>query len=48
MVFDYTLLKDKKILIVDDNRINQIVTKKMLDKEDVICAVASNGMMRLL
>ncbi|WP_282067861.1 response regulator [Olleya namhaensis] len=43
MVFDYTLLKDKKILIVDDNRINQIVTKKMLDKEDVICAVASNG-----
>ena len=43
MVFDYTLLKDKKILIVDDNRINQIVTKKMLDKEEVICAVASNG-----
>ena len=43
ILFDYTLLKDKKILIVDDNRINQIVTKKMLDKEGVICAVASSG-----
>ena len=43
ILFDYTLLRDKKILIVDDNRINQIVTKKMLDKEGVICAVASSG-----
>jgi two-component system, sensor histidine kinase len=37
------LLKGKKILIVEDNRINQIVTKKILEKHDIKCAVAENG-----
>lgn len=43
ITIDYKILKGKKILIVDDNRINQIVTKKMLETEDVICYIASNG-----
>ncbi|NND88476.1 MAG: response regulator [Flavobacteriaceae bacterium] len=37
------LLKGKKILIVEDNRINQIVTKKILEKHDIECGVAENG-----
>ncbi len=40
---DATLLKDKKILIVEDNRINQIVTKKILEKHQIICSIAENG-----
>jgi|TARA_R110002110_G_scaffold108598_11_gene271080 signal transduction histidine kinase/ActR/RegA family two-component response regulator len=33
----------KKILIVEDNRINQMVTKKILEKNNVICSIAENG-----
>ncbi|PTX42299.1 tetratricopeptide repeat protein [Christiangramia gaetbulicola] len=33
----------KKILIVDDNRINQVVTKRILEKKDFECEVAANG-----
>ena len=36
-------LVGKKVLIVDDNRINQIVTKKTLEKHQVICETANNG-----
>lgn len=36
-------LKGKKILIVDDNQINQIVTKKILTKSEVECTITSNG-----
>jgi len=35
---------NKKILIVDDNRINQVVTRRILEKKDFICAVAGDGM----
>lgn len=35
---------DKKILIVDDNRINQVVTKRILEKKDFKCAVAGDGL----
>jgi signal transduction histidine kinase/ActR/RegA family two-component response regulator len=38
-----TLLKGKQILIAEDNRINQIVTKKILEKKGVICTIAENG-----
>lgn len=38
-----SLLKDKKILVAEDNRINQIVTKKILEKKGVICTIAENG-----
>jgi len=37
------VLKNAEILIVDDNRINQIVTKKILENQGVICSIASNG-----
>ena len=33
----------KKILIVDDNRINQVVTKRILEKKDFECDVAGDG-----
>ncbi|WP_290699630.1 response regulator [Lacinutrix sp.] len=43
IAFNTIPLKGKRILIVDDNRINQIVTKKILEKEEVICSIANNG-----
>ncbi len=40
---DTKSLKDKQILIVEDNRINQTVTRKILEREGVICTIAENG-----
>jgi signal transduction histidine kinase/ActR/RegA family two-component response regulator len=37
-------LKDKSVLIVEDNRINQTVTRKILEREGVICTIAENGL----
>lgn len=37
------LLNDKKILLVEDNKINQLVTKKMLEKKGMVCDVIENG-----
>ncbi|GMN11897.1 ATP-binding protein [Croceitalea sp. MTPC9] len=31
------------ILIVEDNKINQVITKKMLDKKGITCDIANNG-----
>lgn len=42
-VIDATMFKGKKILIAEDNRINQIVTKKILEKKGVLCTIAKNG-----
>lgn len=33
----------KSILIVDDNRINQVVTRRILEKKNFICEVAGDG-----
>jgi signal transduction histidine kinase/CheY-like chemotaxis protein len=33
-----------KILIVEDNKINQMVTKKLLDKSNHTCKIAENGL----
>ena len=33
-----------KILIVEDNKINQMVTKKLLDKSNHACKIAENGL----
>lgn len=33
----------RKVLVVDDNRINQVVTKRILEKENFQCDVAENG-----
>ncbi|WP_299765455.1 ATP-binding protein [uncultured Dokdonia sp.] len=42
-ILNFKQLAKKQILIVEDNRINQIVTKKILENEDVICTIAQNG-----
>lgn len=34
---------DKKILLVEDNKINQMVTKKMLEKKKIFCQIVDNG-----
>ena len=33
----------KRVLIVDDNRINQVVTQRILEKKDFECTVAGSG-----
>ena len=33
----------KKVLIVDDNRINQVVTQRILEKKDFECLLAASG-----
>lgn len=43
VILNEETLEGKNILIVDDNRINQIVTSKILQKSNVICEVANNG-----
>lgn len=40
---DVNLLKGKRILVAEDNRINQTVTRKILEKNGVICTIAENG-----
>lgn len=37
------LMHNKKILIVEDNKINQMITRKILEKHKVICDIADNG-----
>ncbi len=32
------------LLVVEDNKINQVITKKMLNKKDIQCDIANNGM----
>lgn len=40
---DLTLLKNKKVLIVEDNKINQMITKRMLESKGICCEVIDNG-----
>jgi signal transduction histidine kinase/CheY-like chemotaxis protein len=42
-ILDTKVLENKKILIVEDNKINQMVTRKILEKYKVICDLAVNG-----
>lgn len=42
-LIDTQILKGKHILIAEDNRINQMVTKKILEKDGVICTIVENG-----
>lgn len=37
------IMSGKKILIVEDNKINQMITRKILEKNKVVCDVADNG-----
>lgn len=36
-------LVDKKILLVEDNKINQMITQKMLEKKGISCTIIDNG-----
>lgn len=40
---DYVSLENLSVLVVEDNKINQMITKKILEKNKVKCAVADNG-----
>ncbi len=43
-IFDqYYNFKGLHLLIVEDNKINQVITKKMLEKKEMTCDIASNG-----
>ncbi|MBT0606944.1 response regulator [Aequorivita echinoideorum] len=43
-VLDETkLLAGKNVLVVDDNRINQLVSKKILENHHLKCTIANNG-----
>ncbi|MGB3607255.1 response regulator [Psychroserpens sp.] len=42
-IVDFKQLDKKCILIVEDNRINQTVTKKILERANVNCDIAQNG-----
>ena len=37
------LMKGKKILVVEDNKNNQMITRKIIEKNGTICDVADNG-----
>ncbi|PZW37891.1 hypothetical protein LX95_02683 [Mesonia algae] len=41
------VLHNKKILIVDDNKLNQKITEKILLRKNIICEVAENGKVAL-
>jgi signal transduction histidine kinase/CheY-like chemotaxis protein len=41
--FDKNLVLNKKILLVEDNKINQMITKKMLENKGMSCHIVDNG-----
>lgn len=42
-VTSYVNLKNKTVLLVEDNKINQMITKKMLENKGMICSIIDNG-----
>ena len=42
-VIDLEYLVSKNVLVVEDNKINQMITKKILEKNKMVCQVADNG-----
>lgn len=41
--FSKDLFSNKRILLVEDNQINQMITKKMLEKKGITCEIIDNG-----
>lgn len=39
----YEILEGKSVLLVEDNKINQMITKKMVENKGMICTVIDNG-----
>lgn len=44
VVIDNEIYENKSVLIVEDNKINQLITKKILEKKKMICSVVDNGL----
>ncbi|MFC7357649.1 response regulator [Jejudonia soesokkakensis] len=40
---DYAALENRNVLVVEDNKINQMITRKILEKNKMVCMVADNG-----
>jgi signal transduction histidine kinase/CheY-like chemotaxis protein len=40
---NYEKMENLNILVVEDNKINQMITKKILEKNKISCSVADNG-----
>ncbi|MFT3795541.1 ATP-binding protein [Flavobacterium sp.] len=41
--FDDSILDGKKVLLIEDNKINQMITKKMVENKGMVCEVIDNG-----
>ncbi|TRX36555.1 response regulator [Flavobacterium sp. ZT3R18] len=41
--YDPAIFKNKKILVVEDNKINQMITRKMLTNKEIECTILDNG-----
>lgn len=41
--YDDAIFVNKKVLLVEDNKINQMITKKMMENKGVLCEVIDNG-----
>ncbi len=41
--YDETVFVNKKVLLVEDNKINQMITKKMLENKKMLCTIVDNG-----
>ena len=42
-VTSYDNLKNKTVLLVEDNKINQMITKKMVENKGMVCTIIDNG-----
>ncbi len=41
--YDESVFALKKVLVVEDNKINQMITKKMLENKEIACELIDNG-----
>ena len=41
---EYSSLENRHILVVEDNKLNQMIKRKIIEKRNIICQVADNGM----
>ena len=42
-LYSSNALKNKNVLIVEDNKINQMITKKMVENKGMVCEIIDNG-----